>query len=135
MARDNALRGISDEEIRLHEECVNWQFVERFGDVGDLRDHLARFHGGPTQRCALARLEELEWEQLGPEPEPDDLLCFVSEFSSGPYAQKARHRLEQQRRQSAEQERLRRLKVRLDLVELRMQLAQKDGEGACRPSK
>jgi hypothetical protein len=53
--RAQAVAGLSAEEIRKAEELASWDFVKDRNDIQDLRDHLARFPGGTTERYALAK--------------------------------------------------------------------------------
>jgi hypothetical protein len=57
--RAQAAAGLSAEEIRKAEELASWEFVKDRSDVQDLRDHLARFPGGTTERYALTKLDGL----------------------------------------------------------------------------
>jgi hypothetical protein len=92
-ARAQAIAGLSPAEIRKAEELASGQFVGSRQDVGELRDHLARFPGGVTARYALAKLEELVWGGLGATPSIEALQAFVEEFPNGAHAQAARDRL------------------------------------------
>jgi hypothetical protein len=49
-ARAQAAAGLSAEEIRKGEELASWDFVKERNDIQDLRDHLARFPRGTTER-------------------------------------------------------------------------------------
>jgi hypothetical protein len=57
-SRAQAAAGLSAEEIRTAQESANWEFVKDRNDVRDLRDHLARFPRGTTERYALAKLDQ-----------------------------------------------------------------------------
>lgn len=102
-ARQQAVAGLSAEEIRKEEELANWRFVERSlskNDAGEaavhiaeLRNHLARFPGGTTERYARTDLEQLVWAELGATPEQAELEAYVSEFPSGKHAADASSRL------------------------------------------
>jgi hypothetical protein len=48
--RVQAAAGLSADEIRKAEELASWDFVKTRNNVVDLRDHLARFPGGTTER-------------------------------------------------------------------------------------
>jgi hypothetical protein len=56
--RTQAAEGLSEEAIRTAQELANWEFVKDRSDVQDLRDHLARFPTGTTERYALAKLDQ-----------------------------------------------------------------------------
>src|SRR5262245_56949992 len=59
--RAQVAAGLSAEEIRKAEELASWDFIKDRNEVQDLRDHLARFPGGTTERYALAKLDGLVW--------------------------------------------------------------------------
>jgi TIR domain len=63
--RTQAMAGLSAEDVRKAEELASWDFVKDRNDVQELRDHLARFPSGTTERYALARLDGLVWSGLG----------------------------------------------------------------------
>ena len=97
------MAGLSSEEIRKEEELANWRFVERSlakaeGDdasahINELRNHLARFPGGTTERYARTELEQLVWAGLGPSPEQAELEAYVSEFPTGKHTAEASSRI------------------------------------------
>lgn len=93
VARDQALSGLSSEEIRKAEELANWKFVEGRVNVGELRDHLARFQNGVTSRYAMAKLEELLWSQTSARGDEGSLRAFLEEFPNGSYASIASKKL------------------------------------------
>ena len=92
-ARAQTLAGLSAEEIRKAEELANWDFVKDRNDIQDLRDHLARFPAGTTERYALARLDGLVWAALGPTPGVDQLRDYLDEFPRGAHAEAAQVRI------------------------------------------
>ncbi len=91
--REQAAAGLSAEEIRKAEELANWEFVKDRKDIQDLRDHLARFPNGTTQRYSLARLDELVWAALGGDPETTQLRAYLNEFPKGTNAAAAQERI------------------------------------------
>ena len=52
---------MTPEQIHEAEELANWEFIKDRQNIADLRDHLARFAGGTTERYARAKLEALVW--------------------------------------------------------------------------
>jgi formylglycine-generating enzyme required for sulfatase activity len=90
--REQAAAGLSANEIRKAEELASWDFVKDRNDVQDLRDHLARFPGGTTERYALTRLEGLIWAGLGPAPTLPQLRAYLDEFPKGANAGAAQAR-------------------------------------------
>ncbi len=101
-AREQALADLSPEEIRKAEELANWQFVAGRDDIAELRDHVARFPRGVTERNALAKLEDLVWAGLGPEPDIADLRDFLDEFPKGTNIDAARTRLARLEKEASE---------------------------------
>lgn len=91
--RAQAAAGLSTEDIRKAEELANWDFVKERSEVKDLRDHLARFPGGTTERYALARLEGLVWAALGASPTLPQLRAYLDEFPKGANANAAEARI------------------------------------------
>ena len=91
-ARAQALAGLTPEEIRKAEELANWRFVEDRRNVAELRDHLARFPGGTTERYASAKLEAMIWSTLDA-ADADALQAFLDEFATGANADSARVKL------------------------------------------
>jgi TIR domain-containing protein len=91
-AREQAAAGLSSEEIRKAEELANWEFVKGAANVAELRNHLARFPGGVTERYARAAVEDLTWASLGASPDPQALEAFLEEFPNGRYAAEAEAR-------------------------------------------
>jgi hypothetical protein len=75
--------GLSAEEIRKAEELANWDFVKDRNDIQDLRDHLARFPRGTTERYARAKLDALVWAGLGATPNIEHLRAYLDEFPKG----------------------------------------------------
>src|SRR5262249_29718274 len=71
------------EEIRKAEELASWDFAKERDDVQDVRDHLARFPGGTTERYALSKLDRLVWVGLGSDPAIDQLRAYLDEFPKG----------------------------------------------------
>ena len=100
-ARAQAMAGLSAEEIRKAEELANWDFVKDRNDIQDLRDHLARFPAGTTERYALARLDGLVWAALGPSPGVDRLRDYLDEFPTGAHTAAAQARIDMLERRTA----------------------------------
>jgi formylglycine-generating enzyme required for sulfatase activity len=71
-------------------------------DILDLRDHLARFPGGTTDRYALAKLDGLVWAGLGSTPKIQHLRAYLDEFPKGANAGAAQTRLATLEREAAE---------------------------------
>ncbi len=92
VARENLLAGISPEQIRKAEELNNWEFVKQRKDTADLRDHIARFAGGSTERYARDALEGIVWTSLGGSPTESQLKDFLDEFPKGVNSVAARER-------------------------------------------
>jgi hypothetical protein len=91
--RAQAAEGLSEEAIRMAQELANWEFVKDRNDVQDLRDHLARFPGGTTERYALAKLDGLVWTGLGSTPSIEQLRAYLDEFPKGVNAAPAQARI------------------------------------------
>src|SRR5262249_55053082 len=100
--RAQAAAGLSAEEIRKAEELASWDFVKERNEVQDLRDHLARFPGGTTERYALAKLDALVWAGLDSAPSMDQLRSYLDEFPKGANAQAAQARIAALEREAAE---------------------------------
>lgn len=94
--------GLSAEQIRKAEELANWEFVKDRTDIHDLRDHLARFPLGTTERYALAKLDALIWAGLGPSPTLEQLQAYVGEFPKGTAREAARALIATLERDAAE---------------------------------
>jgi hypothetical protein len=102
-SRAQAAAGLSAEEIRKAEELANWEFVKDRNDVQDLRDHLARFPGGSTERYALAKLDQLIWAALGSTPDITQLRAYLDEFPKGASAAQAQTRIAALEKEATEQ--------------------------------
>jgi molecular chaperone DnaK len=89
-SRQQAAVGLSSNQILKAEELANWDFIKDRNDVGELRDHLARFSRGSTERYALARLEAIKWKGLGEKPEIEAVRAYLDEFPNGANAGAAR---------------------------------------------
>jgi len=81
--RAQAAAGPSADEIRKAEELASWDFVKDRNDLQDMRDHLARFPGGTTERYALTKLDGLVWAGLGTKPTTAQLRAYLDEFPRG----------------------------------------------------
>jgi hypothetical protein len=101
-ARQQAAQGLSAEEIRKAEELANWDFIKAASDATELRNHLARFPSGVTERYARAALEELVWQQVGGNPDLGTLASFIAEFPAGRYASSATSRMDAMKREVRE---------------------------------
>jgi formylglycine-generating enzyme required for sulfatase activity len=95
--------GLSAEEIRKAEELASWDFVKDRNDVQDLRDHLARFPGGTTERYALAKLDGLVWAGLGSMPTIEQLRAYLDEFPKGTSVGTAQTRIAALEKQASEE--------------------------------
>jgi len=93
-ARQQAMAGLSPEDINRALELENWTFVKDRDDPAELRDHIARYGGGETERFAWAKLASLEWAALGPEADQEALIEFLDEFPNAPEAEPARAALQ-----------------------------------------
>jgi len=91
-ARQAAIAGLSPVQIAKAEELANWDFIKGSKNAQDMRDHLARFPGGVTEKFAQIRLEELVWAGLGIAPTLDQLTDFLDEFPAGAHAKAASDR-------------------------------------------
>ena len=91
--REKAAAGLSVEDIRKAEELASWDFVKDRNDVQDLRDHLARFPGGATERWARTKLDGLMRAGLGSAPTIEQLRGYLDEFPKGANAGPARARI------------------------------------------
>jgi hypothetical protein len=101
--RAQAAEGLSEEAIRKAEELANWEFVKDRNDVQDLRDHLARFPGGTTERYAVTKLDQLVWVSLGSTPDIMRLRAYLDEFPKGSNAAAAQTRIAALEKKAAEQ--------------------------------
>lgn len=81
--RQQASAGLSADEIRKAEELANWDFIKQKSIPEELRNHLARFPGGVTERYARTALEDLVWTGLGSKPTLPELEAFIDEFPTG----------------------------------------------------
>ena len=104
LRREQALAGLSADQIRKAEELANWNFVKGGNNIQDLRDHLARFAAGRTERYALAKLEELVWTSLGSDPTNSQLRAYLDEFPNGSRVSDAQRRIAALERNQAEVE-------------------------------
>jgi hypothetical protein len=77
--RQQSLAGLTPEEINRALELENWAFVKDKNDPAELRDHIARFAGGPTERFAAERLASLVWTRLD-RADKGALQAFLGEF-------------------------------------------------------
>ena len=93
-SRAQAEAGLSSAEIRKAQELANWEFVKDRNDAQDLRDHLARFPNGSTERYALSKLDNVVWAGLGSAPTAEQLRSYLDEFSKGVHAASARASVE-----------------------------------------
>jgi formylglycine-generating enzyme required for sulfatase activity len=109
--RMQAVAGLSAEEIRKAEELASWDFVKGRNDIQDLRDHLARFPGGTTERYALAKLDALVWAGLGPTPKIEQLRAYLDEFPKGASTGAAQARIALLEREAAEAKAIERLRA------------------------
>ena len=100
--RAQAAAGLSAEDIRKAEELASWDFVKDRNDIQDLRDHLARFPGGPTERWARTKLDGLVWAGLGSTPAIEHLRAYLDEFPKGANAGAAQARIAALEREAAE---------------------------------
>jgi formylglycine-generating enzyme required for sulfatase activity len=100
--RRQALSGLSPQEIRKAEELANWDFVKDRNDIQDLRDHLARFPGGTTERYARAKLDALVWAGLGDTPNIEHLRAYLDEFPKGAKAGAVQARIALLEKEAAE---------------------------------
>ena len=100
-ARLDAIAGLSPEQIAKAEELANWDFIKAGVSSQDLRDHLARFPQGVTERMARARLEGLVWGGLSPPIDTDALKTFLAEFPDGARASQANTKLMELEAQAA----------------------------------
>jgi hypothetical protein len=92
-SRARAAAGLSADEIRKAEELASWDFVKDRNGIQDLRDHLARFPGGTTERYALSKLDKLVYAALGLFPKIDQLCAYLDEFPEGASAAAAKSRI------------------------------------------
>ena len=92
-AREQAVAGLSTEEIRKAEELANWDFIKDRSEPQALRDHLARFPAGVTALYAMTKLEGLVWIGLGSAADERALTAFIDEFPKGPHVEAARAKL------------------------------------------
>jgi hypothetical protein len=71
-------------------------------EIQELRDHLARFPGGTTERYARAKLDVLVWAGLGATPNIEHLGAYLDEFPKGANAGAAQARIAMPEREAAE---------------------------------
>jgi len=101
-AREQAVGGLSREQISKAEELANWEFVKDRNEIFELRDHIARFAGGVTARYALERLDELVWWSLNSNPSKLEIQDYLDEFPRGKHADEAREKIKAiERRENA----------------------------------
>jgi hypothetical protein len=100
--RKQAMAGLSAEDVRKAEELASWDFIKDRNDVQELRDHMARFPGGTTERYALAKLDALVWAGLGATPKIEQLRAYLDEFPKGARAGAAQARIALLEREAAE---------------------------------
>ena len=93
-AREQALAGLTPEQIQEGKELANWEFIKDRQSIADLRDHLARFAGGATERYARAKLEVLVWANPLTQKNIETLGAFLDEFPRGEHAEAATERLQ-----------------------------------------
>jgi hypothetical protein len=79
-AKVKAIAGLSPQDIAKAEELANWEFIKARNDAQELRNHVARYPDGVTQRIARAALEDLVWADLGKHPDYKALTDFLAEF-------------------------------------------------------
>lgn len=89
-AREQRAAGMSAEDVRKAEELANWDFIKVRSGIDDLRDHLARFEGGITERYARARLAGLIWAGLSAAAPIEQLWAFVDAFPQSEHDAEAR---------------------------------------------
>lgn len=94
-ARAQPLEGIDPAQLRKAEELANWQYVGERGTLAELRDHLARYPGGVTERAALLKLEDAAWAALPQAPGIEELRTYLSEFPKAKHAGDAQKWLDQ----------------------------------------
>lgn len=99
--------GIDPVQLRKAEELANWQYVGERGTLADLRDHLARYPGGVTERAALLKLETLTWDSLGPKPRIEELQNFIQEFPTAKEARELLNSLQKDLERAAREQELR----------------------------
>jgi hypothetical protein len=99
-ARLSAIAGLSPSEVRKAEELANWEFIKARDSLQDLRDHLARFPGGVTERYVRERLEAAAWAGLASNAGLDDLNGYLVEFPDGAHAPEAQRRIAELERQA-----------------------------------
>lgn len=92
-AQQQAAQGLSAAEIVKAEELANWDFIKQASDATELRNHLARFPGGVTERYARTALEDIVWKELGLSPDVTALEAFIAEFPKGRHSSEASSRL------------------------------------------
>lgn len=83
LAEQRTTPGMGSDDLRKFEELSNWNFIEKRGQVEELRNHLARFPGGITELYARTALDALVWSSLGPAPGMDQLNGYLAEFPNG----------------------------------------------------
>jgi len=109
------------------EELANWNFIKGSVDPDVFRSHLERFPGGPTEHYARSRFQTLQAGQTRQRPAQDsgrfsgekpyseaadwtraatttslrELEQFLADWPDGTYAERARRRIEELRREGA----------------------------------
>jgi hypothetical protein len=92
-AKARAQARLSPDEIRKAEELANWDFIKDSANPDEFRDHLARFHGGTTERYAQKKLEGLLWALPATRSSSESLRKFIEEFPKGDHAGEAQAEL------------------------------------------
>jgi dipeptidyl aminopeptidase/acylaminoacyl peptidase len=105
-ARLEVIAGLSSQQIARAEELANWDFIKASESSQELRDHLARFPQGVSERMARTRLEALVWAGLAQPADMDALKGFLAEFPKGARASEANAKLVELKaaREAAERE-------------------------------
>jgi hypothetical protein len=86
-----AAEAVHLEEVQRMEELESWNKLG--DDVQALRDHLARFPGGETERYALANLDRAVWMAIQNTSDITRLRAYLDEFPEGAYVRQARERI------------------------------------------
>jgi hypothetical protein len=126
-AHQHAPATSAHEDDREAEELANWNYIKGSKDPDVFRSHLDRFPSGPTGNYALSRIQTLQAGQarqqhahnggyLGREKPPSEaeawtsastatslreLEQFIADWPNGAYAERARRRIEELRREGA----------------------------------
>jgi hypothetical protein len=95
---------MSTEDVRKAEELANWDFIKARSSIEELRDHLARFPGGVTERYAQAGLAELMWSDLSATSPVEALRAFVEAFPRSEHTAVARSWLAEAERRAADEQ-------------------------------